>query len=185
MNTNSNRSITHQINDSSISRAVSESIIRLHSQSLIERATQLEDQAILDTEAGLKFLSIDDLEQAITSARERHDNHLSRIEALIESNDQTALIEGIKLHELLSNDVLEKEILQKGIILLKHHHFKEALEWWRLNRETVTKNNTRFEFLLLIMEAFTYLLMGNSPKLMELRNKIRIHKLYNHYREDS
>ena len=125
-------------------------------------------------------LAPSELEAALERVHDEAGPSLPEMEALLAPAGSHAMLEGVKLSELLDGGEESKKILKKGLIFLKKRMYPTALEWWRLNRQKLDASKARLELLLLMMEAYTVTLSGEKGgKVLE---KIRGHPLYSKYK---
>jgi hypothetical protein len=93
-------------------------------------------------------------------------------------------IEGRTLKEILDNGITspeQRKMMQTGIIFLKRRKYKEAVEWWLLNRPENTPTDSRLHLMLTLFLALTYKLSGNEEQsnsaLLEAKNNRSFKKL--------
>lgn len=173
--------LTFSSSKSSLDRAFSASVVRARSESLLERADALDNFSDELEQQGLAKLEATELQNAITHIKDEHTASLEELENLLSVSEEQVALEGIKLSELLEGKGDDREILQRGLIFLKHRRYAEAVEWWSLNRQRLDATQQRLQFLLLIMEAFTHNLAGDTDNARKIRGRIKGHPLYEKY----
>lgn len=102
---------------------------------------------------------------------------LNELEGLLAQDAQVSF-DGIQLASLLERGPQDQALLRKGLVLLRHRRYPEALEWWSLNREALDPSRGRLELLLLLMEAFTHGLAGDRARERAARQRVVAHPLY-------
>ena len=102
----------------------------------------------------------------------------AELEQLVTSTDSASMaIEGNLLARLLEDGGQARSILKSGLALLKHHRYREAIEWWTLNRRGLNPATSRLHLLVLIMESLTHLWAGDPDRAATVRAQIRVHPL--------
>ncbi|WP_163995573.1 zinc ribbon domain-containing protein [Pyxidicoccus caerfyrddinensis] len=107
---------------------------------------------------------------------------LNELEGLLAKEAAPVSFDGIQLSSLLERGSQDQAVLRKGLVLLRHRRYAEALEWWTLNREALEPSRERLELLLLMMEAFTHGLAGNRARERAVRQQVLAHPLYQQLR---
>jgi hypothetical protein len=87
-------------------------------------------------------------------------------------------IERNLLTDLLRDGVEGQSILKTGVLFVKHRRFREGLEWWSLQRESLDPSTSRLHLLLLIMEALTHSWAGDKPRAAAVSAQVLAHPLY-------
>jgi hypothetical protein len=93
-------------------------------------------------------------------------------EALLVALDPAVLLEGAR----------GRDVLQKGIVLLRHRRYPEAAEWWALNRSALPAAEGRLALVLLAMEALTWSLAGEVDRARDARARVKEHPMYRELR---
>ncbi len=169
-------------NKAALDKDFSQSLARVMSKSLLEKADALDNFSSEIERITQNSLTTADIQEAITHINEVSTPNLVELEKMLSLDAQHVTLEGIKLSELLDGKADDKDILRKGLLFLKHRKYAEAVEWWTINRQKLDTSRQRLQFVLLIMEAFTYILSGDKHKVNTLRQQIRHHALYERYR---
>src|SRR5262245_14209630 len=76
-------------------------------------------------------------------------------------------IQGIRLNELLDRggaSLEERTILKRGLQFLRFRKYREAAEWWMLNRPKDHISEARFHCLLTLLLALTYEWSGDPVR---------------------
>jgi hypothetical protein len=103
---------------------------------------------------------------------------MAEFQTLLESPSSGLQIERHVIDELLRAGAEGPMILKRGLAFLKHKRYKEAVEWWALNRRNLDSTESPLNLLLLIMESLTHFWAGDRDQADAIREKIRAHKLY-------
>ncbi|MEO1264021.1 MAG: hypothetical protein AAFZ15_34770 [Bacteroidota bacterium] len=128
-------------------------------------------------------LTIVDLDNSLENITAGTVSRLEKLEdALLGKNDEM-MLQGIQISNLLQGQADKIEMIKTGIKFLKYKHYKEAVEWWSINRDNLEPTERSMYLLLLVFESYTYLLSGNKTKAEEIQNKIRNHPLYANYKQ--
>jgi hypothetical protein len=109
------------------------------------------------------------------------DPSLDDLEGLLARDAGDVAMDGIQLASLLDRNSDDVKTIRRGLVLLKHHRFADAREYWRLHRQGIdpqSPGRRRFDLLLLLMEAFTHGLSGDLDAAAQTRRKIREHPEY-------
>jgi len=106
------------------------------------------------------------------------DPSLDELEVLLARDATDVALDGIQLASLLDRGGDDLKILKRGLTFLKHEQFRNALEWWTLQRQALDPSRRRFELLLLLMEAFTHSLARDLDAAAQTRKRIREHPEY-------
>jgi hypothetical protein len=165
-----------------LDRVVSERLARSISSSLLERADTLSRISDEIERKTINSLTTNDLQGAITHLKKESTLDLVELEKTLELNPGNITLEGINLAGLLNGKGNDLEILKKGLVFLKHRKYTEAIDWWTLNRQRIDSRQQKLQFILFIMEAFTYALSGDKAKAELIRKKIHNHYLYEKYK---
>jgi len=125
-------------------------------------------------------LSPGDLRDAIERVDQRSDPSVADLEGSL-TLDAAIALDGITLADLVDRGGDAARIVKRGLVLLKHERWPEALEWWSLQREALAPDDVRLELLLLLLEAFTRRLAGDR-RADDVKARIFAHPLYRRLR---
>ena len=103
------------------------------------------------------------------------DPSIDQLEDLLARDATEIVIEGIQLASLVDRNGDDVKILKRGLTFLKHQQYSNALEWWRLQRQSLDPSRRRLDLLLLMMEAFTHSLAHDGDAAANVRKRIREH----------
>jgi hypothetical protein len=167
--------------NSSLDAEINEKLIK-KTTSLIKRADSV-DKFMESELNSISHLSNNNIQDALHEIMKINEDDLSKLDHLLTSKSDNLSIKGISLSGLLSSNTEEGEILKKGVIFLKHRRYSEAIEWWSINRQHISRLNVKFEFLLLIMESFSYSLKGDIENASRINHSISEHSLFEKYKK--
>lgn len=145
----------------------------------------LTDSLLARSDAGLEALlardvggplAISELRDAVARV-DRGDPSVADLEQSLEQA-ATASLDGVALSELVDSRGADAKLIRRGLVLLRNRRWAEAVEWWSLHREGLEPSRDRLELLLLLLEAFTHRLAGNTARAVEVRARITAHPLY-------
>ena len=103
----------------------------------------------------------------------------TELAGLLDSTEASGLqMEKHLLKELLNEGAGGQAILKRGLTFVKHKRFKEAVEWWTLNRRNLDAATSRLHLFLLIMESLTHFWAGDHERAAATRDQVRAHKLF-------
>lgn len=165
----------------SLDREVSNHLARSISASLLERVDNLNNLDYEIERKTINSLTTKDLADAISNLEGKITFDLDKLEKCLDFYPEKVALEGFKIAGLLNEKGNDLEILKKGLVFLKHKKYAEAVEWWTLNRQRLDTEQQKLQFLLLIMEVFTYTLACDELKADQVRQKIFNHPLYKKY----
>ena len=126
-------------------------------------------------------LTIDDMSNSVDNFKLMNTQELEKLEHLLLKNDSEINLQGLQITTLIKGNADNLKIIRTGIKFLKYNRFKEAIEWWTLNRNNLASNEKSLFLLLLIFEAFTYQLSGNKEKFKTTQDAIKNHPLFSRY----
>jgi hypothetical protein len=167
----------------SLDRVVSARLARSLSSSLLEKADSSSSIANEIEKKTMTALTSSDLQSVVNHLQKKSNPDLGQIENMLDLNPGKVILEGISLAGLLDGKGDNIAVIKKGLVFLKHCKYAEATEWWTLNRQRIDSKQQKFQFVLLIMEAFTYSLAGDEVKTEQMRKKIHNHYLYGQYKK--
>jgi hypothetical protein len=175
------RSLLKLRTKSALDREIEQKLAKKNS-TLLQMADSLDNLYKSELDANYRLAKVD-IKNALLEIERTNEDIFSNLENFLASKSENLSINGMNLSELVSNSDNEIEILKKGIIFLKHRHYKEAIEWWKLNRKNISNLNFKFELLLLILEAYSYTLIGDIENSSRLYVLISKHSLYKNFKE--
>lgn len=156
------------------------------------------EQLLARSDAGLEDLlardfagpvSLGELRDAVTRIDERSDPTVAELENAL-TIDAAIALDGISLADLIGGRSDASKLVRRGLAFLKNRRWREALEWWSLQREQLElgaalpgrsdpgAGHERLGLLLLMMEGFTHRLAGDHRAAAELRARITAHPLF-------
>jgi hypothetical protein len=158
-------------------RGIEAGLARIMTDSLLAK-DEAADMLMLERELEVAGpLAPSELGAALARAADA-DPSLDELETLLARDATEVALDGIQLASLLDRGGDDLKILKRGLTFLKHEHFRNALEWWTLQRQALDPSRRRFELLLLLMEAFTHSLAHDLDAAAQTRKRIREHPEY-------
>lgn len=91
-------------------------------------------------------------------------------------------VDGMRLNDLLDSGIAgadERKMLRQGMLFLKRKMYREAADWWRLNRPEDEILNGRLHLLLTLFLALTYKLSGDEAAAQSALSEARRSRLFN------
>jgi hypothetical protein len=163
-----------------VDRILDESLARIAAGDLLDRETLHELTRDLDPDLASP-LAPSELRGALARIEDVGPS-LPELEGLL-TVDTPAMLDGIKLGDLIDRGTSDVEVLRKGFVFLKRKRYADAVEWWSLHRQRLDPGRRRSELLLLLLEAYTHNLAGQPDRAQHLYDKIRQHPLFAEYRK--
>jgi len=160
-----------------LARVVSDPLDRSVADSLLARYDS-GIELLLGRELGGP-LALDELRDAVARANSG-DPGLAELESSLD-HDAALALDGIALSELVAPRSTEVKMIRRGLALAKARMWAEALEWWSLHRAS-HGGNERMQLLLLLLEAFTHRLAGDSERAAQAHARIAAHSMYRQIR---
>ena len=116
-----------------------------------------------------------DIEQAAGAPSLSIQDSLLQIDALLSLDRIGDLADdGSRLNALLDRGAAsleERNILRRGMLFLRRHMYREAEEWWLLNRPA--DENAPFRLLLEMLQALTCKLAGDEDRALALVARLK------------
>ena len=168
--------------DAHLDLALAQGLARMQQDPMLARGETMEMLARELERDVAGPLAPSELEAALTRMGDAEAPGLEQLEGFLALGDQPIVLEGIQLGSLLERGADAAAILKRGIVFLKKRRYAEAVEWWSLNRAGLDPTQQRLDLLLLLLEAFTHGLTGDSTRAAATRTQIRNHPLYRELR---
>lgn len=161
----------------SLDRAVREDLDRFLLESAVARQDSSSD-LVRDLQASAPL----DLGE-LTGAMDRMEGgavpSFSELENLLGSPEGNGLqLEKHLLADLLKEGAEGQTILKRGLAFIKHRKYRQAIEWWVLNRQGLDASTSKLHLLLLIMESLTYYWGNDEDRAAKAQQKVFAHPLY-------
>lgn len=119
-------------------------------------------------------LSVAALGGALSRMEAEQAPSLASLERFLDDSSSAVRLEGIALGELLGEGK-DTKIVRRGLAFLRKGRYVEAVEWWRLNRQSLSTNKEKMSLLLLLLECFTHQLVGDKRARAQTLEKVRSH----------
>lgn len=154
---------------------------RLLTETLLAHADSGEAFALDLAAANLSLPSPSELDQALNRLQSQEPSQEEVAQLLSLDNVGDITVDGMRLNELLDSGITgteERKMLRRGMLFLKRKMYREAAEWWRLNRPEDELLNGRLHLLLTLFLVLTYKLAGDEATAQAALNEARGSRLF-------
>lgn len=154
---------------------------RLLTENLLAHADSGEAFALDLAAANLSLPSPSELDQALNRLQSQEPSQEEIAQLLSLDNVGDITVDGMRLNELLDSGITsteERKMLRRGMLFLKRKMYREAAEWWRLNRPDDELLNGRLHLLLTLFLVLTYKLAGDEAAAQAALNEARSSRLF-------
>lgn len=154
---------------------------RLLTESLLAHADSGEAFALDLAAANLSLPSPSELDHALNHLQSQEPSQEEVAKLLSLDNVGDITVDGMRLNELLDGSITgaeERKMLRHGMLFLKRKMYREAAEWWRLNRPEDELLNGRLHLLLTLFLVLTYKLAGEEAAAQATLNEARSSRLF-------
>ena len=131
--------------------------------------------------ANLSLPSPSEIDQALNRLQSYEPSQEEVVRLLSLDNVGDLSVDGMRLNELLDTGIAgaeERKMLKHGMLFLKRKMYREAAEWWRLNRPEDELINSRLHLLLTLFLALTYKLGGDEAAAQAALSEARSSRLF-------
>lgn len=154
---------------------------RLLTENLLAHADSGEAFALDLAAANLSLPSPSEIDQALNRLQSQEPSQEEVAQLLSLDNVGDITVDGMRLNELLNSGITgaeERKMLRRGTLFLKRKMYREAAEWWRLNRPEDELLNGRLHLLLTLFLVLTYKLAGDEAAAQAALNEARSSRLF-------
>jgi hypothetical protein len=155
---------------------------RLLTENLLAHADSGEAFARDLATANLSLPPPSEIDRALNRLQSQEPSHEEVAQLLALDNIGDISVEGMRLHDLLDSGIAgadERKMLRHGMLFLKRKMYREAADWWRLNRPEDELLNGRLHLLLTLFLVLTYKLAGDEGAAQSALSEARRSRLFN------
>jgi len=98
-------------------------------------------------------------------------------EILASHQVETPALAGDLVREVFQGGGRWRDVVRKGMIFLKHRRYREAAEWWCLQRRELGPTDQRLDLLFLLLEMFAARLTGDVGHAERLEALVANHPM--------
>lgn len=154
---------------------------RMFSESMLAQADPGEELTRALSAVDLSLPSPSEIDRALNRLQSPEPSQEEVAQLLALDNIGDIAVEGMRLNELLDSSVLgadERKMLRHGVLFLKRKMYREAAEWWRLNRPEDGPVSGRLHLLLTLFLVLTYKLAGDEAAAHSALGEARRSRLF-------
>lgn len=154
---------------------------RLLTENLLAHADSGEAFARDLATANLSLPPPSEIDQALNRLQSQEPSQEEVAQLLALDNIGDISVDGMRLNELLDSGISgaeERKMLRHGMLFLKRKMYREAADWWRLNRPEDELLNGRLHLLLTLFLVLTYKLAGDEAAAESALSEARSNRLF-------